>query len=194
MKLLQSLTLGAAALLALGATGCNDSKTYAELLDEEASYINSYLANQKVSYEQPVDSNFKYQVGPDAPYYRLDEDGNLYMQVLNPGTPGNMAKYDDLIYFRFTRYDLRYYLPESKKFTMQYGNETDMGIVNPSFRFQNFMLEDTSKWGIGIQYPLTLLPVDAEVNLIVKSAWGFTQEEADVVPYVYHMRYYRPKI
>lgn len=194
MKLLQSLTLGAAALLALGATGCNDSKTYAELLDEEASYINSYLANQKVSYEQPVDSNFKYQVGPDAPYYRLDEDGNLYMQVLNPGTKGNMAKYDDLLYFRFTRYDLRSYSPSTGKFAQQYGNENDMGITITSFRFQNFQLKDSSKWGIGIQYPLLLLPVDAEVNLIVKSSWGFTDEEASVIPYVYHLRYYRPKI
>ena len=48
--------------------------------------------------------------------------------------------------------------------------------------------------GSGIQYPLALLPVDCEVNLVVKSQLGLTSEIAEVVPYMYHIRYYRPKI
>ena len=55
----------------------------------------------------PADTVF--EVGPDAPYYRLDEDGQLYMQVLNAGTPGYKVQYNEQIYFRYTRYALEAY-------------------------------------------------------------------------------------
>lgn len=197
MKLLKSITAAAAvAVAALGSTACNDTTSYADLLNDEARMINNYLANHVVVNEIPADTVFKTvaELGKDAPFYKLDEDGNIYMQVINAGTKDNRAKYDEVFYFRFTRYDLSYYVASTDTFTTSWGNETDMGLVNPSFRYQNFTNPDSYKWGIGIQYPLTLLPVDAEVNIIVKSALGLPSEEAKVIPYVYHLRYYRPKI
>ncbi len=45
----------------------------------------------------------------DAPYYRMDEDGNVYMKVIREGDMENRPKYNDLVYFRFLRYNLAGY-------------------------------------------------------------------------------------
>lgn len=178
-----------AAILTLALASCNDGKTYAELLENEDHYVNNFLADNIVINEIPADTVFI--TGEDAPYYRLDEEGDLYMQVINPGTPGNKAKDDELIYFRYTRYNLSYYDGE-----LNYGggNDDDMSLSNTSFRFGNYSLQSSSKWGTGIQQPLVYLPIDCQVNLIVKSQYGFSSEMADVMPYLFKLRYYRPRI
>ena len=190
MKILRNIALAAIALAGATLASCDDTKSYAELLTDETHYVNAFLATHHVVGEVPADTVF--ETGPDAPYYRLDEDGNLYMQVLDAGTPGNKAKSDELIYFRFTRYSLYRYT--GGELTGGVGNENDLSFNNTSFRFGNYQLQSSSQWGSGIQYPLALLPVDCEVNLVVKSQLGLTSEIAEVVPYMYHIRYYRPKI
>jgi len=69
---------------------CDDDVSYAELLNQENYAVNNFLADQVVYLDIPADTVF--EVGPDAPYYRLDEDGQLYMQVLKAGTPGNKVR------------------------------------------------------------------------------------------------------
>ncbi|MDE6311812.1 MAG: DUF4827 domain-containing protein [Muribaculaceae bacterium] len=176
------------ALLAVLSLSCSDDKTYAELLTEERKYVNNFLADQRVVADIPADTVF--ETGPNAPYYRLDEDGNMYMQVLNAGTKGNMATNDDLIYFRYTRWALAYYsdgvLPEGA------GNNT--ALNSAWFRFQNLSLANSAQWGSGIQYPLTLLPIDCEVNIIIKAAYGPSLEQSEVRPYLYRLTYQRPQI
>lgn len=173
--------------LTLGA--CNDTESYADLLQKERKACNAYLANMRVENEIPADNNF--EVGEDAPFYRIDEEGNLYMQVLDAGDPEDKAEYDDLIYFRFMRLDLVTW--------WQTGNETwdgnaDNMVVSPTnFRFQNYSLSSTSQYGAGIQYPLLYLGVGCHVNLLVKSQYGFTEEIAYVTPFVYNIRYFRPQ-
>lgn len=179
-----------AVIIAAAAASCDDGKTYAELLDTENQSVNRFLADQMVVAEIPEDTVFI--TGPDAPYYRLDEDGMLYMQVINPGTKDNRVKNDELIYFRFTRYNLNNYI--DSKLPAGDGNETDMGYLNSSFRYDNFQLQSSYQWGTGIQMPLAYLPVDCEVNIVIKSQYGFVSEIANVIPFLYHIRYYRPQI
>lgn len=170
-------------------TSCNDSKTYAELLTEEAKYINNYLADQRVTNTIPTDTNFVFETGPNAPYYRLDADGNVFMQVINPGTKGNYATANEVIYFRYTRYNLGNYdkgvLPKGE------GNESDMAYMNSWFRYENYQLESSYQWGQGLQMPLKYLPIDCEVNLVIKSQYGFYSETAHVVPFLFRVRYYK---
>ncbi|MDE6331746.1 MAG: DUF4827 domain-containing protein, partial [Muribaculaceae bacterium] len=180
------------AATALGMGSCDDSKSYAELLNDEAHYINNFLADNIIVADVPADTIF--ETGKDAPYYKLDEDGNLYMQVIDAGTKDNKVKTNELIYFRFMRYDMRSYDSSTQTFSSSWGNEDDLSLVNTSFRYQNYQLATSAQWGAGIQTPLNYLPVDCEVNLVVKSRYGFTDEEANVVPYLYHLRYFRSKI
>ena len=82
MKLFR-ITLALISLVLLTAS-CDDSKSYAELLSDERKATNAYLATQKVINEIPADTVF--EEGENAPFYRIDEEGNVYMQVISSGT------------------------------------------------------------------------------------------------------------
>ena len=172
-------------------TSCNDDQSYADLLTKENQSTNVFLADQRVINEIPTDTNFVFQTGPDAPYYRLDEDGQLYMQVINPGTQDNMVKNDEQIYFRYTRYSLVYYI--DGELMMSEGND-DVLNGNFSFRYGNFQVNSSYQYGPGVQTPLAYLPVDCEVNIIIKSQYGMPAEISYVTPFLYSLRYFRPKI
>ena len=189
LRIIACAVVGAA--MGVATFSCKDSKSYAELLTQENQAVNLYLVDQRVTNTIPTDTTFEFETGPDAPYYRLDEDGNMYMQVLDPGTPGNYVKDDEVIYFRFMRYNLYYYsdgtLPSGE------GNDADMTYSNSWFRFKNFSIQSSYQWGSGVQQPLYYLPVDAEVNIVIKSQYGLTSETTQVIPYLFHIRYYRQK-
>lgn len=188
MKLSHFGLLAAAGIAsAMTFTGCDSGKSYADLLTEETHAVNYYLSNFRVIDEIPADSVFEY--GEDAPYYRIEEDSNLYMQVLNPGTRDNKVEDDELIYFRYTRYNLKYYYDTD--LMVGSGNSNNLNIQATSFRFGNTMLSSASQYGMGIQEPLKFLGVDCEVNLVVKSQLGPTDDIAAVVPYMYNLRYFR---
>lgn len=190
MNIFKTLCVAAACtMLGLGAVSCNDGKTYAELLNDETMYVNRFLADQRVVNSIPSDTIFEY--GPNAPYYRLDEDGMLYMQVIDPGTPGNKAEYNDLIYFRYTRYNLSQYI--DGVLTSSAGNDEVLN-GDASFRYGNYNIGTSYTYGTGIQAPLLYLPVDCQVNLVVKSQNGAPDEMSYVIPFLYSIRYFRPKI
>lgn len=169
-------------------TSCNDSKSYAELLTDENHAVNNFLADNRVDNTIPTDSTFVFEIGPNAPYYRLDEDGNIYMQVIKSGTPGNYAQKDQVIYFRYTRYNLYDYI--NGVLGEGNGNETDMAYQNTWFRYDNFSLQSSYQWGTGVQMPLKYLPIDCEVNIVIKSQYGFYDEMAYVIPFLFRIRYY----
>lgn len=175
------------ASMMLGA--CDDHESYADLLQKERKACNAFLANQRVQNSIPADTVF--EIGPDAPYYRLDEEGNLYMQVLNAGNRNDKAKYDDLIYFRFRRMGVLDWWQTGKESWS--GNADDMAYSPTNFRFGNFSLSSTAQYGQGLQEPLKYLGVGCEVNILIKSQFGLTEEIAYVTPFVYNVRYFRPQ-
>ena len=181
------ITVCAAAFaMIVSLAGCKEKKSYALLLSEENKAVNTFLANNIVVTSGPDDNRF--EVGPEAPYYQLDEEGNVFMQVLDPGSETKVQD-DELVYFRFTRWNLRLYaatgeLPEGS------GNATNVALGSASFRYGNYTLTSSSQWGSGLQMPLKYLGMDCEVNLIVKSQYGVTSEMAEVVPFLYNVRYY----
>jgi hypothetical protein len=191
-------------LPAIAITACSDDDSYSSLLADESKAVNYYLSNFPVKNSIPADTAFvtvqdyinegytREEALRLAPFYRLDEDGQIYMQVVNPGTEGNMVADGQLIYFRFTRYNLNFYY----KYDLWEadGNSADLGSAPTSFRFGNTTLTSTTQWGTGVQEPLNYLPIDSEVNVIIKSAIGPTEEVASVYGYVYQMRYFPSKV
>lgn len=176
------------AVIVLLATACSDSESYAELLNKENQSVNNFLADHRVELSIPADTVFL--TGPDAPYYRLDEDGQLYMQVLDAGTKGNRVKKDEQIYFRYTRYALENYVDGK----LPTGSGNNLTLVAYWFRYENFQIKGSYQWGEGIQVPLRYLPVDCRVNIIIKSQKGFVDEQTNVLPFLYTVTYERPAI
>lgn len=178
-------------LVAIALASCSDSQSYADLLNTERRAANAYLANCRVVNDVPKDTVF--EVGADAPYYRIDPEGNVYMQVLKASDrKTDKAKISEKIYFRYTRYNLNYWHQYGEMIGQ--GNENEMSYAPTYFNYGNYTLQESSQWGYGIQLPLSFLGVDSEVNLIIKSQFGWTSEISSVIPFLYHVRYFRNQI
>ena len=155
--------LGVATLLLLAISSCKDAKSYSELLNDEEKAVNSFLAHQRIINEIPADTVF--EIGENAPYYKIDPDGDVYMQVIKAGDRvNNRAKEGQTIYFRFGRINL--------------------------FRFSKDETINSMEFGYGLQLPLIYVGIDSEVNILVKSQRGPYSEIQDVVPYLYNIRYF----
>lgn len=184
------LTLAALAITqTLAFTSCDDNKSYADRLEEETKFINNYLADQRVIGHIPENNDF--ETGPDAPYYRMDSDGLVYMRVISKGDMEDMAEKNDLVYIRFTYYDLTKYvdgqLPDGV------GNSDDV-TYSEQFRFQNTQSQSSISWGEGIQLPLEYLGYGCEVDLVIRSQAGRNDNIANVIPYLYNVRYFKSRI
>ena len=182
----------AIAMLGVTAMSCDDGKSYAELLTDETHAVNSFLANHRVQLGIPEYDEI--ETGADAPFYRLDEEGNVYMQVLSKGNKDMMTKDDDLVYFRFTRNSLFLYDVATGEFPEEgWGNSEDLTVGSASFRYNNYTLTSSSQWGSGLQLPLSVLGLGCRVNLVIKSQYGLSNEISQVVPfYYYDVRYFPP--
>lgn len=191
--------------LAAVVSSCSDNKSYSEMLTDENHAVNFFLSNCQVINDVPTDSVFvsveslmaeyptmkRTEAIAIAPYYKMDDDGSVYMQVISPGT-GDRAVTDQLIYFRFNRSNLNYYY-SSGEFTSE-GNASDLGTDPTSFRFNNMTLQSSYQWGSGLQIPLKYLRLDCEVNVVIKSTMGLYDEQSSVIPYLYNVRYYPSRI
>ena len=185
-----SLILIALALI-VGMTSCKDNESYADLLNKERQATNAYLATCRVVNEIPSDTVF--ETGEDAPFYRIDPEGNVYMQVIKAtNRKTDKANPSEKIFFRYMRYNLIYW--NSYGVMIGEGNENDMKFASTYFLYGNFSLTTSSQWGYGIQLPLSLIGVESEVNLIIKSQFGTMNEISGVQPYLYHVRYFRNQI
>ncbi|MDE6714985.1 MAG: DUF4827 domain-containing protein, partial [Muribaculaceae bacterium] len=160
-------------------SSCSNTRSYAEYLSDERKAVNSYLSGFRVINSVPEDSVFEY--GENAPFYRLDEDGEVFMQVINPGNrKDNAPQKDQQIYFRFMRTNLLYVWQGYN--TVPDGNAGDMSLNPTWFRYQNYTLQSSAQYGRGIQMPLDYLGIDCEVNLVIRSQYGLTSEIGEVVP------------
>ncbi|MDE7111831.1 MAG: DUF4827 domain-containing protein [Muribaculaceae bacterium] len=205
MKFNRFLTMAFVSAAALLSASCSDKESYADLLNDETHSVNAYLADFPVISSVPDDGAFittasimesqglsREEAEKLTPFYRMDEDGLIYMQVVSNGTTGVRAEEEQLIYFRFMRYNLKawyeYDVWEGS------GNATDLGTNTTSFRYKNTTLTSTTQWGEGIQLPLEYLDLGCEVNIIIKSSMGPEEEIATVYPYLYNIRYYASKV
>ena len=190
-KLAQLLFVFLASVVLL--SSCDDSKSYADLLKEEDKAVKAFLAD-KIVKEIPADSVFTtlQDVNNDTlqvPYYRLDTDGNVYMQVLEAGDMDNRFEKGNEVAIRFLRYDL--------KALVNGDNPTPDGNSNPAdyitIRFGETTLPSTTQYGSGLQYPMYFLGDECHVNLLIRAKAGFTSEMSAVMPFLYDIRYYKTK-
>ena len=193
MKLRKLITAASALVLLALATGCEKTKSYSELLKDEEQACNWYLAQHEVEVKIPEDSVFK--VGKDAPYYKMDGSGDVYMRVIKDGDRSKKPKNGDRVYFSFMRQNLldlkNGRIPED----YWVGNAEDMSSGSTSFILGETFLTSSTQYGNGIQLPVTYLGYYSEVEIVVKSLEGFEDEQyvhtkSDCIPFVYKVRYF----
>ena len=175
-------------------SSCDNGKSYADLLKEEDKAVKAFLADKKVE-DIPADSVFVtlQDVGNNdtlaVPYYRLDDDGNVYMQVLDAGIQDDRFEKGNDVNIRFLRVDL--------KALMNGENPDPVGNTNPAdyitIRFGETTLSSTTQYGTGIQYPMDFLGNECKVNLLIRAKLGFTAETSTVIPYLYTISYNKSK-
>ena len=173
-------------------SSCSDNKSYAEQLADERVAVNLFLAVKKVINEIPADSIL--QTGKDAPYYRIDENGNVYLQVISNTGLDKRPKTDELIYFRYMRFNIVDWCVNGEDDITLVGNMNDMNNPTTYFLYDNYSVDVSSQYGEGIQLPLKFVGMGSEVNVIIRSQVGISDEIADVQPYHWHIRYYRSKV
>ena len=49
------------------------------------------------------------------------------------------------------------------------------------------------EYGTGIQMPLKFLGYGSEVNLVLKSYYGFQEDQTSCIPYLINIRYFKPE-
>lgn len=190
MKLSVRVSSYATAMLLMASlSACNDTESYSDMLRDEEYACNWYLAGKKVESSIPADSVF--ECGPNAPFYRMDEDGYLYMQVINPGDKSQRAKTGDKVYFRFMRENIKYMYDGLSVVPDGNADNVNSSWGNTSFIMGNTVLTTSTKWGTGIQIPLEYLGYNSEVNLVLKSYVGFTDDQMQCLPYAINVRYFK---
>lgn len=187
-------------LLFIVATGCSKSQSYSELLREEEKACNWYLSQYNICLELPEDNKDFITTGTlkadgslygeDAPFYKLDEEGYVYMQVVSADYSDMVAE-GDLVYFRFTQESIKD-LYEGITPTPE-GNGDYLAYGSASFVYKNTYLQSTSAWGEGIQMPLKYVGYFSEVNLVLKSYYGFTDRQTYCIPYIINLKYFKPE-
>lgn len=186
-KILTTLTL--VICVVMGMTSCEDRESYSELLFKEEKAVNWFLAGKRVETEIPKDSVF--EVGEDAPFYRLDEEGSVYMQVINSGNPDDRVSDGQRVYFRYLRSNIRD-MYDGLGETWE-GNSDNMNYTPTNFIYGNTVLPSSTQWGEGIQWPLRFFGFDSEVNLVLKSTEGFNlnNESTYCQPFIINVRYFK---
>lgn len=189
-------------LIILTFTGfsCSKSQSYSELLREEEKACNWYLSGRNVALELPEDDadfitaetlNEEGELwGENAPFYKLDNDGYVYMQIVRANYD-EMVESGDLVYFRFQRENIKD-LYEGVT-TTPTGNGDYLPNGTTSFVYRNTYLTSSTTWGTGIQMPLKYLGYNSEVNLVLKSYYGFAEEQSYCIPYIINLKYFKPE-
>lgn len=192
--------------MAAALSGCDDNESFSDMLRDEEHACNWYLAQQNVETEIPADSVFtdladvisahpglsREEALRLVPYYRMDEDGYVYMQVVTPGEKEPKPEQGDKVYFRFSRRNINQ-LAEGRDVAAD-GNLNNVNSAiwgNTSFVFGNTVLTSSTQWGEGMQLPLTYLGYNSEVNLVLKSYMGFTMDQSTCQAYAVNVRYFK---
>ena len=170
----------------LSTAGCSKTKSYSELLNEEERAVNWYIAKFDVETRIPEDSVFI--TGKNAPFYKMDREGNVYMRVINAGDPKLKVKEGDRVFFSYMGMSIKDYKDTGTETWT--GNAENPQLGSSSFYYKNTVLTSSTRYGTGIQVPMQYLGLNSEVEIVIKSLVGFTMYMNTCDPYVYKVRYF----
>lgn len=200
---MKKLTLFFLSLLALslGFQACDDSKTYAEMLEEEKDGINNFIKDRNIKvisqtefYEQ--DSTTKsIDRGDDVDEF-VQLTSGVYMQIVDKGSENkaDTVKSNDEVLVRFMEYSI---LDKDTTLSNLAAAETvdafRYTVTSSSIAgtfLQGYMMSYYSSPAVpaGWLVPLTYVRDMAHVRLIVPSKMGHQTAMQYVYPYYYDIR------
>lgn len=178
---------------------CNDSKTYAEMLEDEKKAINRFISENNITVIS-VDDFEKDTITKCPPYgneYVRFSNG-VYMQIVKRGE-GDTIRDRSIVSVRFMEYDIlegdttgasNYYMPE----VLDVFDYTEYGTtMYGQFRDESYSMlayfYNTTQVPTGWLVPLRYIKNDAHVKVIVPSKVGHTHAMNYVYPYYYDLRH-----
>ncbi len=178
---------------------CDNTKTYAEMLDDEKKAISEFIKdhNIKVISQSEFYKNDSTTDTLKNEYVQLAS--GVYMQIVDKGSKlaADTVKKNDLILVRFMEYSIfdkdttlsninDPQLPDEFKYTIT--STSIAGIFT-----QGYMLTAYSSTAVpaGWLVPLTYIRDKAHVRLIIPSKMGHSSAMQAVYPYFYDIRKYQ---
>ena len=195
MKKLSLVLLGVF-LLGLGFQACDDSKTYAEMKEDEDKAIDQFIREQGFS----VISQSEYLSRPDsmtAENEFVQLASGVYMNIVDRGSdnPLDTVKNNDEILVRFLEKNLLQGdtlsnleivdMPDMFRYTVT--SSSILGIFTEGLMRQAYGTSVPAGWLV----PLDYVRDRAHVRLIVPSDMGHQTAMQGVIPYYYDIRKYK---
>lgn len=186
---------------------CSDSKTYAEMLEDERNAINDYikLHNIKVISVEEFEKDTItrcYPAYPSENEYVLFSNG-VYMQIVSRGE-GDTIKNRDEVLVRFLEYDIMAgdttyasnYNQDGRVDSFYYtedGSSAGGKLVDSwlAYVYSTYYSSNNTTVPAGWLVPIRYIKDMARVKLIVPSKMGHTYASQQVYPYFYDMRRYQ---
>ena len=195
---MKKLTLFFLSLLACGLAfqACDNTKTYAEMLEEEKDAIKAFIKDNNIKVISQTEFYRNDSTTKENEYVQLAS--GVYMNIVNKGS-ANLAdtvKPNDQILVRFSEYSLM----DKKATISNLGYEEVVDEFN--YRVTSSSIAGQFTQGLMYSYygtsvpagwlvPLTYVRDMAHVRLIVPSKMGHSTAMQSVYPYYYDIRKYQ---
>ncbi len=193
-------------LLAVGYLfqACDNSKTYAEMLDEEKDAVNAFIRDNKITVIS--EDEFKaqgYTTDLEKNEYVSFTSNGIYMQIVNKGVDGDTIRNNNEVVVRLVQTDIK--TRDTTYFNVVlpgFENRPDLYTYPDVFRYVD---NGTSIAGVFLQgnmpsfqqstdvppgwlVALKYVTNFGHVRIVVPSKMGYSEANRSVTPYFYDIR------
>lgn len=195
---MKKLTLFFFALLALslGFQACDNSKTYAEMLEEEKDGIKAFIKDSSIN----VISQSEFYANDSMTDVKKNEyvqlASGVYMQIVDKGSKNlaDTVKPNDQILVRFAEFDILrggYSASNLNSIEPDAFNYTVTSTSIAGIFTQGMMMSYGSAVPAGWLVPLVYVRNGARIKLIVPAKMGQAEALQSVKPYYYYIQKYQ---
>lgn len=197
---MKKLTLFFLALLACGVAfqACDNTKTYAEMLDEEKDAIKAFIRDSSITVISQTDFYRNDSTTDVSKNEYVQLASGVYMQIVDKGSENlaDTVKPNDKILVRFMEYSLMdqmvtmsnlAYAEVVDEFNYRVTSSSIAGQFTQGFMYSYYGPSVPAGWLV----PLVYVRDGAHVKLIVPSKMGHSSAQQQVYPYYYDIRKYQ---
>lgn len=203
---MKKLLLFFISLLAVGSffQACEDSKTYAEMLDEEKDAVNAFIKKHGITIISESEFNAKgYTTDIAKNEYVVFTGNGVYMQIVDKGVAEDTIRNNDIVAVRFVETDIKeddttcfnvvlpgfenrpdlYTYPDVFRYVDN--GYTVAGVFTEGSMYAKYTTTDVPPgWLLALKYVTNY----AHVRMIIPSKMGHQTASQYVNPYFYDIR------